>query len=203
MREIDIGSRDDLVDHPLQAEPLPVLGRKDPRDAIVVQFLDLRRDDHPAAAAEYLDMLAAAFAQQIKHVFEELDMTALIRRDRDRVHVLLQRARHDLFDRAVMAEMDDFAARRLQNPAHDVYRRVVTIEQARGGREAHLMQWPIDKGRSGRVVHRINGRQRAALQRREEIIRSSVAADENATLYDVYVNVNAAAEDMLLRARNL
>jgi hypothetical protein len=44
--------RDDFADHPDRAEPLPSCGEKIARDPVVVQLLDLGRDDHAAAAAE-------------------------------------------------------------------------------------------------------------------------------------------------------
>jgi hypothetical protein len=66
-------------------------------------------------------------------------VAALVRRDRDAVRVLLKRAGHDLLDRAVVAEMDYFAAGRLQDAPHDVDRRVVAVEQAGGSDETDLM----------------------------------------------------------------
>jgi hypothetical protein len=79
LREVDVGRRDDLVDHPLQPQLLAILGRKNARDAIRVQRIDLRADDDAATAAEDLDVPGAALAQQVEHVGEELDVPALIR----------------------------------------------------------------------------------------------------------------------------
>ncbi len=149
LRQVDVGRGDDLVDHALQAELLPVLRREDPRDAVVVQLLDLARDDDAAAAAEHLDVAGAALAQQVEHVLEELDVPALVRRDRDAVRVLLDRAVDDLLDRAVVPEMDHLAARRLQDPPHDVDRRVVAVEQARRRDEAHLGDRLVDERLAG------------------------------------------------------
>ena len=56
------------------------------------------------------------------------------------LHVLLQRRRDDLVDRAVVAEVDHLGAHALQDATHDVDRRVVAVEQARGGDEAHLVR---------------------------------------------------------------
>jgi hypothetical protein len=155
LAEIAVAGGDDVVDHPLQAEALAVLGREDPRHAVVVQLADLRRHDDPAAAAEHLDVPGAARAQQVEHVLEELDVPALVRRDRDAVRILLQRAIDDLLHRAVVPEMDDLAARRLQDPPHDVDRRVVAVEQARRRDEADLVDrledlWLV---RGGEIVH--------------------------------------------------
>jgi hypothetical protein len=63
----------------------------------------------------------------------------LVRADRDALDVLLQRGRHDLVDRAVVAEVDHLRAHPLQDAPHDVDRRVVAVEQARRGDEAHLV----------------------------------------------------------------
>src|SRR5437867_221831 len=154
--EVDVAGRDDLVDHALQAQPLAVLGREDARDAVFLQVIDLRGNDHAAAAAKNLDVGASALAQKIQHVLEELDVAALIRRDRDAVRVFLQRGRDDVLDRSVMAEVDHLAAGRLEDPAHDVDRRVVAVEQARRGDEAHLMGGLGDRRLfgGGDVVHR-------------------------------------------------
>ena len=139
VREVGVGRRDDLVDHPLQAELLPVLGREDPRHAVLVQFRDFGGDDHAAAAAEHLDVAGAALAQQVQHVLEELDVAALVGRDRDAVGVLLDRAVDDLLDRPVVAQVDDLAAGCLQDAPHDVDRRVVAVEEAGGRDEADLV----------------------------------------------------------------
>ena len=85
-----------LIDHPLEAEALAVLGREDTGDAVRVQLVDLGGHDHAAAAAEDLDVRAAALAQQVEHVFEELDVPTLVGRDRDAMRVFLQRAADDL-----------------------------------------------------------------------------------------------------------
>ena len=129
-------SRDHQVDHPGQAEALAVLGGEDARDAALVQQLDLARHDHAAAAAVDPDVPGAALAQQLDQVAEVLDVAALVRADRDALHVLLDRGGHHLVDRAVVAEVDHLGALALQDPPHDVDRRVVAVEQARRGDEA-------------------------------------------------------------------
>ncbi len=63
-------------------------------------------------------------------------MAALVRTQRDRVGVFLQRRTHHVLDAAVVAEMDHLGALRLDQAAHDVDRRVVAVEQARGRDEA-------------------------------------------------------------------
>ncbi len=187
LREVHVGRGDDLVDHALQAELLPVLRREDPRDAVVVQRLDLGRHDDAATAAEHLDVPRAALAQQVDHVPEELDVAALVGRDRDAVRVLLQRAGDDLLDGAVVPEVDHLAAAGLQDAPHDVDRRIVAIEEARGRDEAHLVLRLVDERRTGRIVHgglhRTGDRQ--TVPERRLLLRHG-----RRTLYYVYVNVN-------------
>jgi hypothetical protein len=85
-----------------------------------VQFFDLARHDDPAAAAEDLDILAAASLQEVDHVLEELDVSTLVRGDGDSLDIFLQRRVHDLLHGAVVSEVNDLGARRLENTAHDV-----------------------------------------------------------------------------------
>jgi methylmalonyl-CoA mutase len=59
---------------------------------------DLVGNDHAAAAAEDLDVGAASLLQQVDHVFEELDVAALVRTDRNALRFLLQRRGDDLLD---------------------------------------------------------------------------------------------------------
>ena len=139
-RQIDVALGDHRSDHSLQTELLPVFRREDARDAVVVQLLDLGADDDAAAAAVDADVFAAALAQQIDHVLEELDVPALVRADRDALHVFLQRRGDDLLDRAIVTQMNHFNAHALQNAPHDVDRRIVPVEQRRRGDEAHLVR---------------------------------------------------------------
>src|SRR6185436_8578421 len=83
LRGIKVAARQHVVDHALQAHALAVLRRVDPRDAVVLQFLDLGGDDDAAAAAEYLHPRPASAAQQVDHVLEVLDVPALVRRHGD------------------------------------------------------------------------------------------------------------------------
>ncbi len=116
-----------------------VLGGEDLGHAVGLELGDLARDDHPAAAAEDLDVLGAAFLEQVDHVLEELDVAALVGRDRDALGVLLDGGVDDLVHRAVVAEVDHLGAVRLQDAAHDVDGRIVAVEERRRGDEAHLV----------------------------------------------------------------
>ena len=65
-------------------------------------------------------MCAPPRAQEVEHVLEELDVPALVRRDRNAVRVLGKCAVDDLLDGSIVAEVDDLAACRLEDPPHDV-----------------------------------------------------------------------------------
>ncbi len=193
--EVDVAGGDDLADHSLQPELLPILRREDPRHAVVLQLLDLGGHDHATATAEHLDVAAATLAQQLEHVLEELDVPTLIGRDRDAVCVLGQRAVDDLLDRAVVAEMDHLAAGRLQDPAHDVDRRVVPVEQRGRRDEADLVDRLVDERRTARIVHREAPPGESCPEAHpgdgKLTPRAFAALEGPPTLHDVYVNVKA------------
>jgi hypothetical protein len=63
-------------------------------------------------------------------------VSALVGAQGDAVGVLHQRRAHHVLDRAVVPEVDHLDALALDQPPHDVDRRVVAVEQARGGDEA-------------------------------------------------------------------
>jgi hypothetical protein len=76
-------------------------------------------------------------AEAVDEVLEVLDVPALVRRHRHGGGVLLDDGLDDLVDGAVVAEVDDLGALGLEDPPHDVDRRVVTVEQAGGGDHPH------------------------------------------------------------------
>ena len=129
------GARDHVFDHAVEAHFLAVVRGIDLRHSIRVQLLDFFRHDHAAAAAEYADVATAALAQHVEHVLEEFHVPALVAADGDAVGVFLQRGGDDVLDRAVVAQVDDFAAVLLQQAPHDVDGGVVAVEQRGGGDE--------------------------------------------------------------------
>ena len=124
-----MGPLDDVVDHRRQAQLQTVVGVVDPLDSVGLEFRDLLRRDRAAAAAEDENVLPALLGQPVDHVAEELDMTALVGADRDRVGVLLHGRADNLVDAAVVAQVDHLGAAVLDHPPHDVDRRVVTVEE--------------------------------------------------------------------------
>ena len=128
------GARDEIVDHALEAELEAVVRVVDPLHAQRLELRDLGRRDRAAATAEHADAAGAALAQHLDHVAEVLDVPALVRAHRDRVRVLLDRGPDDLGDSPVVPEVDHLRPTRLDEPAHDVDRRVVAVEQ-RGRRD--------------------------------------------------------------------
>ena len=147
--DVEVGAADHVVDHPLQPHAPPVLRRVDAAHAVLLQLRDLLADDYAAAAAEHADLRRAALAQSIEQVLEIFDVPALIGADGDAVGVLLQRRLQYVVDGAVVAEMDDLDARRLQHPANDVDRGVVPVKQRRRGDETDRMAGAIGGRQDG------------------------------------------------------
>jgi len=134
--EVDVALADEHVDHAGEAQPLAVLRAEDAHPALGEQ-LDLVRDDHPAAPAVHLHVPGAALGEPLHQVAEVLDVAALVGGDRHAAHVLLQCRGHHLVHAAVVTEVHHLGALALQQAAHDGDRRVVAVEQAGGGDEAH------------------------------------------------------------------
>ena len=160
--KVEVGPPEHVVDHALQAQLLAVFGRVDARDAVVVEFPNFLRHDDAAAAAEDLDVRRPSLREKIDHVLEELDVPALVGADRDAVGILLNGRRYHLVDRAVMAEVNDFSARRLKDSPHDVDRGIMAVEQAGGRHETQrTLRHVAPAGRPLRLRRR-----RTALRRR-------------------------------------
>jgi len=134
--EVAVAVADEPVDHTGEAESSAVLGRED-QDAGGGQALDLLRHDHPATAAEDAHVFGAGLLERGREVFEVLDVAALVGAHRDSLDILLDRGVDDLAHGAVVPEMDHLGALRLQDPAHDVDRGVVAVEQGGRGDEAN------------------------------------------------------------------
>ena len=125
-----------ILDHPLEPETLAVARRVNARHTVIVEGPALFGNNDPAATAENADVAATALAQHIHHVFEVLHMTALIGTHGDTVHILLEGGTDHLLHGAVVAQMDDFGACRLQDAAHDIDGSIVAIEKTGGGNES-------------------------------------------------------------------
>ncbi len=154
--QVDVAVLDDGVDHPRQAEPLAVLGGED-GDPGAAQPLDLVLHDHPATTADDLDVSGALALEQLDEVLEVLHVPALVGRHRDALHVLLQRGVDHLLHGAVVPQVDDLAALALEDPAHDVDRCVVPVEQAGGGHQPDRVGGLVKVGHrrgSGQLVGR-------------------------------------------------
>ena len=94
------------------------------------------RRDGAAAADDDADVLAALLAQHVHHVREVFVVPALIGADGDAVRIFLDRGAHDVRNAAVVAEVHDLRALRLQQAADHVDGGIVPVEQRCGGDEA-------------------------------------------------------------------
>ena len=129
-------ARNEVTNHRLEAEFHAVVRVIDSLDPVFHERRNFIGRDRSAATAENPDMAGAEFAQTVDHVAKELIVATLVRADRDTVSVLLDGGTHDIVHTAVMAQMDDLDTLRLNEPAHDVDRRVMPVEQRRRRDEA-------------------------------------------------------------------
>ena len=150
--EREVGTGDHVVDHPLETEAAPVVGRVDPGDAVAGELLAFLGEDGAPSTPEDPDVLGPAVHGQVPQIPEELHVAALVRGHRDRLGVLFDRRIDYLLARPVVPEMDDLGPRGLEDPPEDVDRSVVPVEQGGGGDEPDLVRRP----RLFPVAHRIS-----------------------------------------------
>jgi hypothetical protein len=118
-----------VIDHAGQPQTPAVLGRVDLLHPVPLERLDLVRRDGAATADYYANVRIAALAQHVDHVDEILVVATLIGTHRDGVGVLIDRCPHDVGDAAVVPEMHDLGAARLQQPPDHVDGGVVAVEE--------------------------------------------------------------------------
>ena len=150
--DVEVAIRDDLVDHPDQAEFLAVLGAEDV-DARLLQALDLVGDDDAATTPDDLDVRRASLLEQLHEVFEVLDVPSLVGRDGHTLRVLLDRRVDNLLHGAVVTQVDHFGALALHDPPHAVDRGVVPVEETGRGDDARRVGRDMEFG-LGLLGHR-------------------------------------------------
>ena len=141
--EICTCGTDHFGDHPVETETLAVLGGED-ANATLRKQRDLFGHDDAATASEDLDVTGALLRELVGEVGEVLDMSTLIGRHRYGVRVLTDGSAHHLVDTAVVTEVDDFGALRLQDASHDVDGGVVAVKEACGGHETNRRLCRLD-----------------------------------------------------------
>ena len=141
--QVVVAQHDHLADHAGQTHALAVFGAVDAAHTIGLQFADLGRHDHAAAAAEHADVCAATAPEQIDHVLEVFDVATLVGADGNALGVFLQGGGDDFIDAAVVSEVNHFGAHAHENAPHDVDGGVVAVKQAGRGDEAHLVAGTI------------------------------------------------------------
>ena len=103
-----IGLHHQIIDHALQTHRPAIVGRINPRDAIIHEFFDLFRQNHTATTTKNLDVLGTSFLQQIIHVFEVLVVTALVAGHGNGVGILLNGGLHHLLHTAIVTQVNHF-----------------------------------------------------------------------------------------------
>ncbi len=117
-----------IFNHFYQSHLHAVVGVVDALNAVRFQLADFLWGDGAATTSEHADMRRVALFQHIHHVFEVFNMATLVGRQRDGIGIFLQCRPHHVFHAAVMPQMNNFCALRLNQAAHDIDRGIVAIE---------------------------------------------------------------------------
>ena len=99
-----------VVNHALKAHSPSVVGVVNPRNSVVLKFLNFTRQNSPAAAAKDFNVSRSAFCEQVVHELEVLQMPALVGGHGNGVGVFLYGGFHDLLGTAVVAQMNYLGA---------------------------------------------------------------------------------------------
>ena len=94
-----------------------------------MQLVDFFRQDGTPTATKNLDVAGTLFLQEVVHVFEVLNVPALVRGHGNGIGIFLNSSIYDLFDGAVVAEVNDLTTGTLNDATHDVNGRVVAVKQ--------------------------------------------------------------------------
>ena len=139
----------------MQAHLHTVFRSVDTRHTVFMQFFDFGRYDHATTTTKHLDIPAAVGLEQIHHVLEEFDVTALVGGNGDALHIFLQSGIDNLLHRAVMAKVNHLGAGRLHDPPHDIDRGIMAVKQRRRSNEAQLVLRLVGQEflRNGKIGH--------------------------------------------------
>jgi len=138
-----VALREEVVDHPLEAEASAVVRGVDAGDSRGMEGLHLFGENGASSSSEDLDV-GPAVPKELDKIAEILDVPALVTRDGNSLDVLLDGAVHDVGHGAVVAEVDHLRSGGLKDASHDIDGGVVPVEQGRRGDEPDGMGGLID-----------------------------------------------------------
>ena len=143
-RQVDVAAHHHLADHPGQAHPLPVLRAVDALDAVVMQLGDLarrrsrrRRRRRPGSSSPPRALSRSTMYLKYSTWPPWYELIAMPCTSSCSAAVTTSSTER-LWPRWITS-----APIALQDAPHDVDRRVVAVEQRRGGDEAHLVPRPV------------------------------------------------------------
>src|SRR5262249_23156683 len=114
-------------------------GMENLRDAVSFEVALFVMDDDAAAAAPDFHITRAVFIEQVFHVLEILDVTALVRAHANGLRALLQNRFDHVAHGSIVTEVDHFRAEILQNSAHDVDTGIMSVEKTGRSDDANVV----------------------------------------------------------------
>ena len=132
------GSRDEVLDHRLKAELHTVVRVVNTLYPVVHQAADFFGRNRAATTTEYFYVARIELTQAIDHVTEEFVVAALVRTNGNTVRIFLNCGTDDVIHTAIVAEVHNLDALRLDKAPHDIDGGIMAVKQ-RGGRDE--TQW--------------------------------------------------------------
>ncbi len=143
----------DVVDHPVETELATVFRGVDLLDPAFLECLDLLWSNRSATADDDANVPATPLPEHLDHIGEILVVAPLVGAHSHRIRIFLYGCPDNVRHAAVVAQVHDFGAMRLQQSADHVDRGVVTVKKRGRG---HETQRPVGTGmevmRRSRIV---------------------------------------------------
>ena len=98
-------------------------------NAICVEFFYFFRQDGTASTTKNLDVPGAFFLQEIVHVFEVLNVPALVRGHGNSIGIFLDGCIHYLLNGTVVTEVNDLTTGALDDATHDINGCIMTVKE--------------------------------------------------------------------------
>ena len=112
-------------------------------NAVSVEFFNFFWQDGTASTTKNLDVAGAFFLQEIIHVFEVLNVPALVRGHGNGIGIFLDGCIHYLLNGTVVTEVYNLTSGTLNDATHDVNGCIMTVKKRSCSDDAYLVFWYI------------------------------------------------------------